>query len=166
MQKGQDEDVPRAEENNETRQEVEIAPEEVETPKEAEKDAEIQELAGKEEQLAGSSSTDVEADGLCLTKKEDSAEDGLGNRFVMITRFGLFLPVERCELQHRKELLKTVWHCQISAMCFSFEMSYTSSSGILFLKKGMCDYHNVTTKNTQFPRESEMRFWNENLRKY
>ncbi|XP_019127202.2 histone-lysine N-methyltransferase SETD1A [Larimichthys crocea] len=79
MQKGQDEDVPRAEENNETRQEVEIAPEEVETPKEAEKDAEIQELAGKEEQLAGSSSTDVEADGLCLTKKEDSAEDGLGN---------------------------------------------------------------------------------------
>lgn len=90
MQKGQDEDVPRAEENNETRQEVEIAPEEVETPKEAEKDAEIQELAGKEEQLAGSSSTDVEADGLCLTKKEDSAEDGLGNRFVMITRFGLF----------------------------------------------------------------------------
>ncbi|TKS87591.1 Ubiquitin thioesterase otulin [Collichthys lucidus] len=109
MQKEQDEDVPRAEENNETKQEVEIAPEEVEIPKEAEKGAEIQEVAGKEEQLAGSSFTGVEADGLCLTKKEDSAEDGLSNRFVMIARFGLFT---RWEMRVKKICTEEPRSCQ------------------------------------------------------
>ncbi|XP_070784647.1 uncharacterized protein [Enoplosus armatus] len=79
MLKGQDEDedVPKAKEDDELKEDGESAPTEVKT--QAGNDAEIQEVAGKEEQLAGSTSTDVQADEIPVTKKEDPAEDGLGN---------------------------------------------------------------------------------------
>lgn len=81
MLKGQDKDgdVPEVKEYDEMKEGN--APAEAEA--QAGKDAEIQEVTGEEEQLAGSTSTDVKADVLPVTEKEDSAEDGLGNRFVM-----------------------------------------------------------------------------------
>lgn len=85
MPKGQDKDgdVPKAKEDDERKEEVESAPAEAET--QAGKDVEVQEVTGEEEQPAGSTSTDEKAEEIPVTEKEDSAaEDGLGNRFVMI----------------------------------------------------------------------------------
>ncbi|XP_044031756.1 uncharacterized protein LOC122866329 [Siniperca chuatsi] len=75
MLKGQDKDgdVPQAKEDDEMKEEAENAPTEAET--QAGKDAEIQEGTGKEEQLAGGTSTDVKADKIPVTEKEDSAEE-------------------------------------------------------------------------------------------
>ncbi|XP_042366233.1 uncharacterized protein LOC121960537 [Plectropomus leopardus] len=79
MLKGQDkdEDVPEVTEVDERKKEVENAPAEVETH--AGKDAEVQEVTGEEEQLAGSKSADVKAEETPATVKEESAEDGLSN---------------------------------------------------------------------------------------
>lgn len=82
---GEDGDVPEAKEADEMKAEAEDAPTEAET--QAGKDAESQEVTGKEEQLVGIISTDVKADEIPVTEKEDSAEDGLGNRFVMMFCF-------------------------------------------------------------------------------
>lgn len=86
MLKGQDEDgdAPKAEENNETE-------EGAEAETQAGKDGEIQEVAGNEEQLTVSSSAGLKADEISVTEKEGSAEDGLGNRFVMIHFFRPFI---------------------------------------------------------------------------
>lgn len=83
MLKGQDKDgdVPKTEENDEMEEEVKNAP--TEARSQAGRDAEIQEVTGKEEQLAGNSSTGVEADEISVPEKEASAEDGPGNRFVL-----------------------------------------------------------------------------------
>uniref|UniRef100_A0A8C9ZHN9 Uncharacterized protein n=1 Tax=Sander lucioperca TaxID=283035 RepID=A0A8C9ZHN9_SANLU len=79
MPKGQekDRDVPNAKDDDEIRKEAEKAPTEAEAL--AGKDSEIQEVTGKKEQLARSTSTDVKADEIPVTEKEDSVEDGLGS---------------------------------------------------------------------------------------
>lgn len=84
MLKGQDKDgdVPEVKEDDDMKEEAETASAEAEA--QAGKNAEIQEVTGEEEQLAVSTSADVKADELPVTEKDDSAEVGLGNRFVMI----------------------------------------------------------------------------------
>lgn len=74
-----DGDVPKAKEDDVMKEEAENALTETNT-----QDAEIQEVTGKEEQLAGSTATDVNVEVVTVTEKEDSAEDDLGNRFVKI----------------------------------------------------------------------------------
>ncbi|XP_029314135.1 eukaryotic translation initiation factor 5B [Cottoperca gobio] len=80
--KGQDKngDVPKAKEEDEMKEEAEEEEDEEDAPTEAEtqavKDAKTQEVAGEEEQLTGSTSTDDEKP---VTEREDSSEDGLGN---------------------------------------------------------------------------------------
>lgn len=72
--KGQDKDgdVPKAKQGDEMKEEGENAS----TDAQAGKDAEIQEVTGREEEPAGSPSADVKAD---VTEKEDSAQGGLRN---------------------------------------------------------------------------------------
>lgn len=84
--KGQvkDGDALKTPENGELEEEVVVknAPAEARSP--TGKDAEVKEVTGKEEQLAGSSSTGVKAGEVSLPEKEASAEDGLGNRLVAL----------------------------------------------------------------------------------
>ena len=61
------------------KEEAENASAETET-----QDAEIQEVTGKEEPLAGSTAADVKVEVEHVTEKENSAEDDLANRFVNI----------------------------------------------------------------------------------
>ncbi|XP_022622751.1 uncharacterized protein LOC111237798 [Seriola dumerili] len=77
MPKVQDKDVPKAKEDDVMNSEAGNAPSGTET--QAGNDAEIQEVTEKEEQLAGSTATDVKVEVLPVTEKEDSAEDDLGN---------------------------------------------------------------------------------------
>ncbi|XP_073344265.1 uncharacterized protein [Pagrus major] len=76
MPKGEekDGDVPKAEENDELKEEAENAP----TETQAGKDAELQEVTEEEEQPA-SSSSGVKPEEISVTEKGHSAEDGLGN---------------------------------------------------------------------------------------
>lgn len=59
--------------------EIEEEEESAHSEGEAGKDAEVQEVTGKEEQLAGSMPNDVKADEIPVTEEEDSDEDDLGN---------------------------------------------------------------------------------------
>lgn len=81
-----DGDVLKTPENGELEEEEEVvvknAPAEIRS--QAGKDAEVKEVTGKEEQLAGSSSTGVKAGEVSLPEKKASAEDGLGNRLVAL----------------------------------------------------------------------------------
>ncbi len=90
MLKGQDEDgdVPAVEKNDEIEEEAANTSTENET--QVGKDAEIQEVTGEEEQLAGSSSTAAQAEETTVTEKEASAEDGMENRSVTMTFYQLF----------------------------------------------------------------------------
>ncbi|XP_039983216.1 uncharacterized protein LOC120790033 [Xiphias gladius] len=85
-----DGDVPKAKEDDVMKEEAENALTETNT-----QDAEIQEVTGKEEQLAGSTATDVNVEVVTVTEKEDSAEDDLGNSEEDLYRGAEELPVSQ-----------------------------------------------------------------------
>ncbi|XP_040921290.1 uncharacterized protein LOC121200215 [Toxotes jaculatrix] len=85
-----DGDVPKAKEDDVMREKTENSPSETKT--QAEKDAEIQEVTGKEEQVAGSTATDVKVE---VVPREDPTEDDLGDSEEDLYRGAEELPVSQ-----------------------------------------------------------------------
>lgn len=115
MLKGQDKD---REEKDEMKEELWRTPTGDRSP--PGKDAESQEVSGKEEQLEGELSTGVAADEIAASEKEVFAEDGLGNRLV---------------------------GNHIFLFCFSSSYHTSSSVGGVAKKRTMWYRHKVTARN-------------------